>query len=186
MVNVNKIKIIVFDLAYGDNFISDEVIQCQMFTTEDTLAVLVIDSPQLRYELEYCDEYRVYNLTEYKFTNSTYGTIDNFIGILEYSGINLDVDGILDIMLDETLDEDRKLILESVLYYKSNQEGKELNTHKIRVKHFDDLIHYFSEDFVSCEVTENNEDFSESEILMESYLTKDEINIKFNEYLINK
>jgi hypothetical protein len=88
-------------------------------------------------------------------------------------------------MLDENIDIKRKFYLESILYFKSNQKGKRLNNLNLNIKHFDDFCHQFSEDIVSHEILFNNEDFSETRVIIETYLTEEEAKTKFSDF-INK
>ncbi len=178
MININKIILVIINIDRGDFVPSLDLFDYHVYITEDLFVGLAIDNPNLRYELNECGG-TVYNPD--MFANLS---LKRITPMLEYIGYNLDVNDILDIMLDEEVDLTRKFYLETVLYYKSNQEGKKINEYKLRVKHFDDLSMDFPEDFVSYEVVSNNEDFSESEIIMETYLTKSEINDKFKEYLI--
>ncbi len=71
-----------------------------------------------------------------------------------------------------------------MIYYKTHQDGKNINEYNLKVKHFDDLVNDFSEDFYSYKTLAINRDFSETEILLETYLTKEEINKKFKDYLL--
>ena len=87
-------------------------------------------------------------------------------------------------MLDENIDINRKFYLESVLYFKSNQEGKKIRTIQLTIKHFDDFIHQFSEDIISHEILSNNDDFSESIVIIETYLTEEKVKRRFINFLI--
>ena len=80
----------------------------------------------------------------------------------------------------------RLFYLKTLLYYKSNQEGKELKSYNLKIKHFDDLINQYSEDFIFFDVISNNEDYSESEIYLMTYLTENELKNKFTNYIIWK
>jgi hypothetical protein len=90
----------------------------------------------------------------------------------------------LDLLGDDTVDDVRKFYLKSILYYKNNQKGKDIQKLTINVKHFDDLINQFPEDFISYEILNNNDDFSETFLTIETYLTKEELNDKFKDFLI--
>ncbi len=140
MININKIILVIINIDRGDFVPSLDLFDYHVYITEDLFVGLAIDNPNLRYELNECGG-TVYNPD--MFANLS---LKRITPMLEYIGYNLDVNDILDIMLDEEVDLTRKFYLETVLYYKSNQEGKKINEYKLRVKHFDDLSMDFPED----------------------------------------
>ncbi len=181
MTNINKIIVVHINLSYEGFLPSLDFFDYHIFYDTDNFIGVSLDSKSLRYELEGCGLYKTYDLETFKLSTIP---IDIKNKMFEYLGLNLTIDDILDLMLDEDLDLDRKFYLESILYYKSNQEGKKLQKYNLRVKHFDDLSMDFPEDFVSYDIVENNEDFSEFRIKLQTYLTEEELNNKFKDYLL--
>lgn len=180
MTNINKIIITHINLAYGGVLPPLELFDFHIFYGLDNFIGVSLDSNSLRCEIEESPKHDIYSVETFQYSTIPLGIKSR---VLEYIGFSLSVDNILDIMLDTELDEDRKFYLETILYYKSSQEGKKIQKHKLKVKNFDDLVNHFPEDFVSYKILNNNNDFSESEIVLETYLTKEELNNKFKEYL---
>jgi hypothetical protein len=179
MVNINKISIFVIhsqDESYLESLGHFNCIN----TNRNVFVGLAIESARLIDDLDGIFDYETYKITDYIEIDN----IEVLEPIMDYCGINYTIDGILDIILDETLDDTRKLYLESVLYYKSNQEGKKLNNVNINIKHFDDFIHQHSEDILTYVVNQNNEDFSETRVVIETYLTNEEALLKFGKFLM--
>ena len=108
--------------------------------------------------------------------------IKDLQSVIDYCGIKSSIDTILDELFENTC-ETRKLYLESVLYYKTNQEGRLINEFNLNFKHFDDFLHQHSEDIYSYDILSNNEDFSESNVIISTHLTREELS-KFDEFLI--
>lgn len=182
MININKIRIFVIE--YPDVSILNSL---ELFDVsevgKDVYIGLAVDSTRLRDELNGICSYSSYAITDTDQINKQYKDI--LEPIINYCGIQHTINGILDIMLEEVIDYNRKFYLESVLYFKSNQKGKKLNKLNLFVKHFDDFSYQFSEDIFSYDIISNNEDFSETRVIIETYLTEQEAIKKFNEYLIN-
>lgn len=182
MININKIRIFVIE--YPDIYILDGL---ELFDVseigKDVFIGLAVDSRRLRDELDGLCSYSSYAITDTDQIDKQYANIVE--PIITYCGIKHTINGILDIMLDETIDYNRKFYLESVLYFKSNQKGKKLNKLNLFIRHFDDFSYQFSEDIFSYEIISNNDDFSETRVIIETYLTEQEAINKFNDYLIN-
>lgn len=182
MVNINKIRIFIIhqlDVPYLD---MQKFFDC--FNTGHHLFVgLTIDSEKLRNELDGTWDYSSYSITNIDQIDKKYYIL--ITPLIEYCGIEHTINGILDIMLDDKLDDNRRFYLESMLYFKSNQKGKKINTLNLIVKHFDDFSHRFSEDIISYEIISNNKDFSETMVIIETYLTEEEVSKKFNKFLID-
>ena len=181
MVNINNIRIFVIDnpdIPYLEDL--------GMFDYFDygynVFIGLAVDSVRLRDELDGIWDYSSYVITDTKGIDKQYEHI--LETVLGYCGIEFGIDGILDMMLDEDVDLNRRFYLESVLYFKSNQKGKKINRIQLTIKHFDDFIHSFSEDVVSHEIISNNDDFSETIVIIETYLSDKEIDSKFSNFLI--
>jgi hypothetical protein len=176
MININRIKIYIID----DEFINvDLPIDYAVELPGDMSMCLMIDSNRLSEELS---NFESYYLDELDLIDSLYH--DALTGILYYIGLNQTVDGILDLMIDHKEDENRLFYLKSVLYYTTSQEGKTINSYNLKVKHFDDLINEFSEDFVFFNVISNNKDYSQSEIFLMTYLSEAELKNKFSNYIL--
>lgn len=178
MTNINKIVLVVINTSLGENIPSLDLFDYHAYISDDMFVGISIDNPSLRHEVKLCGG------TFYNPRIFAALPLKKITPMLEYIGYTLSIDQILDIMLDEEVDIIRKFYLETVLYYKSNQEGRDLKEYQLKVKHFDDLAMDFPEDFVSYEILTNNEDFSESEIVLETYLTDDELKQKFKKYLL--
>ncbi len=146
---------------------------------DDMSMCLMVDSNRLSEELS---NFESYYLDELDFIDVDYYPALN--EILDYIGLNESIDGILDLMVDNKNDQNRLFYLKSVLYYTTTQEGKTINTYNLKVKHFDDLINEFSEDFVFFDVISNNEDYSQSEIFLMTYLNETELKNKFSNYIL--
>lgn len=176
MININRIKIYIID----DEFINvDLPIDYAVELPGDMSMCLMVDSNRLSEELS---NFESYYLDELDLIDSLYH--DALTEVLDYIGLNQTVDGILDLMIDHKEDENRLFYLKSVLYYTTSQEGKTINSYNLKVKHFDDLINEFSEDFVFFNVISNNEDYSQSEIFLMTYLSEAELKNKFSNYIL--
>jgi hypothetical protein len=181
MVNINKIRIFVIENPDVSYLINLGLFDFYDFG-QDIFIGLAVDSTRLRDELDGTWCYSSHLINDFNDINKEHGPI--LQSVLEYCGIEYDINGILDIMLDEKIDINRKFYLESILYFKSNQKGKKTNTIKLTIKHFDDFIHQFSEDIISHEVLSNNYDFSESTVIIKTYLTEEEVKVRFINFLI--
>lgn len=157
----------------------DSYIDYSVKLPDGLLMCLMLENNRLSEELSYFESYY---LDDFDLIDTDYYLALN--EILGYIGLNEDTDGILDLMFKNKGDQNRLFYLKTVLYYKLNQEGKELKSHTLKVKHFDDLVHFCAEDFVNYKIISNNYDFSESEIILETYLTEDEIKNKFTNYIM--
>jgi hypothetical protein len=180
MININNIKIFVIenpDIPYlNDLGLFD------YFNHDNNLFIgIAIDSTRLRDELDGTFNYTSHSITDTKGIDKDYTSILD--SVLEYCGIELDIDNILDIMFD--VDMNRKIYLESILYFKSNQKGKRVNNIQLTIEHFDDFANQFSEDIISHKVLSNNEDFSKTIVIIETHLTEKEATNKFNKFLIS-
>jgi len=176
MININRIKIYMLD----NEFINvDLPIDYTVELPDDMSMCLMVDSNRLSEELS---NFESYYLDELDFIDVDYYPALN--EILDYIGLNESIDGILDLMVDNKNDQNRLFYLKSVLYYTTSQEGKTINTYNLKVKHFDDLINEFSEDFVFFDVISNNEDYSQSEIFLMTYLNETELKNKFSNYIL--
>jgi len=182
MINVNKIRIFIINIPNIQHLDSLGVFDHYEIGWH-LFVGLAVDSPRLREELDGIYDYSSTPLIDYREISEIYEK--QLRPVLEYSGIQYSIDGILDTMLDENIDIKRKFYLESILYFKSNQKGKRLNNLNLNIKHFDDFCHQFSEDIVSHEILFNNEDFSETRVIIETYLTEEEAKTKFSDF-INK
>lgn len=176
MININRIKIYILD----NKFINvDLPIDYAVELPDDMLMCLMVDTNRLSEELSnfesyYLDELDLIDVDYYPALNE----------ILDYIGLNESIDGILDLMVDNKNDQNRLFYLKSVLYYITSQEGKTINSYNLKVKHFDDLINEFSEDFVFFDIISNNEDYSQSEIFLMTYLSEAELKNKFSNYIL--
>jgi hypothetical protein len=181
MVNINKILITHINLSDNGYLPSLDLFDYYIFYESDEFIGLTLTSLDILNELQNSGPHKTYDLKSFSKSN-----VPNRIKtlLLDYIGFNFSADGILDLILEPDIDEDRKFYLKSVLYYKASQEGKELQTYNLKVKHFDDLVYYFAEDFVEYKILNNNDDFSESEITLKTYLKKSELKDKFKNYLI--
>ncbi len=182
MVNVNKIRIFVIENPDVSYLVDLGLFDFYDFG-HDVFIGLAVDSTRLRDELDGIWRYSSYPINDFNNIGKEHSPI--LQSVLEYSGIEYDINGILDIMLDEEVDINRKFYLDSILYFKSNQKGKKTNSIQLTIKHFDDFIHRFSEDIISHEILFNNEDFSETIVIIETHLTEQEVDKKFSNFLIN-
>jgi len=176
MININRIKIYILD----NKIISvDLPIDYTVQLPDNMVMCLMVDSKRLSEELS---DFESYHLDELDLIDiSHYHALTE---ILDFIGLNLDIDGILDLMVDNKNDQNRLFYLKSVLYYITSQEGKTINSYNLKVKHFDDLINKFSEDFVFFDIISNNEDYSQSEIFLMTYLNESELKNKFSNYIL--
>ena len=157
----------------------DSYIDYSVKLPNDMFMCLMVDSNRLSEELS---NFESYYLDELDLIDSSYhGALNK---MLDFIGLNQDNTLKLDLMFESKDDQNRLFYLKTVLYYKLNQEGKELKSYTLKVKHFDDLVHQFSEDFIFYDVISNNEDYSESEIYLMTYLTENELKNKFTNYII--
>jgi hypothetical protein len=179
MTNINKIKIVIIDLSDDGYLPSLDLFDFHLFFNNTMFVGVFINNPSTIFELSMSGYHTVYDIESFSLLDLTVKD-----SVLNYIGVNLTTDEILDIMLNEKLTINRKFYLETILYYKNNQRGKDLKEYKLTVKHFDDLINCFPEDFVSYNILQNNEDFSVSDICINTYLTNDEMNQKFGEFII--
>jgi len=176
MININRIKIYILD----NKIISvDLPIDYTVQLPDNMVMCLMVDSNRLSEELS---DFESYYLDDLDLIDSSHYYALN--EILDFIGLNLDIDGILDLMVDNKNDQNRLFYLKSVLYYITSQEGKTINTYNLKVKHFDDLINKFSEDFVFFDIISNNEDYSQSEIFLMTYLNESELKNKFSNYIL--
>jgi hypothetical protein len=185
MVNVNKIKIIIIDLVDGE-LPPFELFEMCEYDQHNLVGLITLYKSTLTKLADY--NYTVYDIPSGsgEVDIKVMSDVNNMLGVVEdikeYIGINMSIDDILDIILESNIS--RRFYLESYLYYKSTQEGKPINEFTIRVNFYDDFIHFLSEDIISDEVLSSNDDFSESTVKIETYLTKSEMIIKFREYLV--
>jgi len=141
---------------------------------------IAIDSTKLINELLYDKvEFDSHQITDEITIYKDY--LEDLQSVMDYCGIKFSMDGILDELFENTC-ETRKLYLESILYYKLNQEGKVINEFNLIIKHFDDFLHQHSEDIYSYDILSNNEDFSESNVIISTHLTREELP-KFKRFL---
>lgn len=180
MVNINKILITHINLSDNGYLPPLNLFDYHIFYNLDEFIGVAINSPDTLTHLVNSGPLKMYDVEIFTLSKIPNEIKDSVLG---YLGLNLDVDNILDLIGDSTVDVDRKFYLKSVLYYKTNQEGKNLLKYNLTVKHFDDLVHFCAEDFVNYKIISNNDDFSESEIILETYLTEDELKNKFKEHL---
>ena len=183
MVNINKIKVIIFNFNIPTLFNGVDWVDYEVALSKNKSAVLVLDSPSLHLKLEnyYDDTYAIHDLNMIDFLSKKYDALND---ILDYVGYNQSINELIDLMNDDDISLDRKYYLRSLLYYKTAQEGKEIKTYGLMVKNFDDLVNEFPEDFIHCEVESYNGDYSKSKITIETCLTREELNEKFKDYLL--
>lgn len=194
MININKIKIYVAEFTN-----EHQLIGLDMFDVSTIIGNLFvglsIESQNILDEFTDFEHWTHYNLLDINYITDP--TLTEVVQVIkDYTCVFHDLNDVVDTMLDgvEFNSPDgyhvnidkycREIYLRSVIYYKNNQEGKKRNFYKLKVKHFDDFAHEFAEDLISTEVLHNNSDFSESDVLIETYLTDNEINDKFKEYII--
>lgn len=181
MTNINKIVIVYIDLNSGGYMPLLNLFDYHIFFGEDKFIGIGIDKKSLRVDLEDCSPYQLFNIFSFEETTIHYEIKNE---VFQYIGYNMSIDDILDTINNIDSKDIRNHYLETMIYYKTNQVGKKINEYNLRVKHFDDLINYFAEDFYSYKILNNNKDFSESEIVLETYLTEKEIKEKFKDYLL--
>jgi len=183
MININKIKLYILNKDIINIILKTNAplvtIDYSVELPDGMLMCLMIDSNRLSEELS---NFESYYLDELDLIDTEYYTALN--EILDFIGLNQNVDGILDLMVDNKEDQNRLFYLKSVLYYITNQEGRTINSYNLKVKHFDDFINEFSEDFVFFDVISNNEDYSQSEIFLMTYLNETELKNKFSNYIL--
>lgn len=182
MININKIKIYILgdsDIKHTQSLNVGLYIDYMVELPDGLLMCLMLDNNQLSEELP---DFEFYYLDDLDLIDSDYYPALN--QILDYIGLNEDIDGILDLMFENKDDQNRLFYLKSVLCYKTTQEGKQLKSYRLKIKHFDDLILRFSEDFIFFDIISKNDDYSESEIYLMTYLTQNEIKNKFTNYII--
>lgn len=181
MVNINRLRFFIFenpDVGYLSTLNLFDFYDVGY----DVLIGLGVDSTRLRDNLDGILPYSSYPITDSKEIDEKYSDI--LESVVDYCAINYNIDDILDIIIDG-VDDTRKFYLESVLYYKSNQVGKKINKLSLNIKHFDDFYNQHSEDIFSYEILSNNDDFSETKIILETHLTEMEAKTKFSNFTIN-
>lgn len=194
MININKIKIYVAEFTSENQLVSIDMFDISAVLANYFIG-LSIESPNIVDEFTDFERWRTYDLLDIDdIDNPSFNQITEIIK--NYTGVHMTLDEVVNLMLDGDefpydfgvhVNRDkfcREIYLRSVIYYKTNQLGKKKHKHQIKVKHYDDFHHQFSEDIISTQVLENNDDFSESIILIETYLTINELNGKFREYII--
>jgi len=194
MININKIKIYVAEFTNEQQLVSIDMFDISTIVSHYFIG-LSIESPNIVDEFSDFERWESYDLLDIDdITDPDFEDIKDIIK--DYTGVHMSLDEVVNIVLDGNdfvgpsgthVNRDkycREIYLKSVIYYKNNQIGKKINKYKLRVKHYDDFHHEFSEDIISTDILDNNEDFSESTIIIETYLTNDEINNKFKEYII--
>jgi len=181
MTNINRIAIIYINLSDDGYLPSLTLFDYHLFFDIDKFVAVSIDNSNLRFELEQCGSYKIYDLLSFSDLNFD---IISKSKILTYVGLSLSEDKILDLIIGDTKDSDRLFYLKSVLYYKVAQHGKIINKFNLNIKHFDDFINQYQEDIVEYDVKSNNEDFSESNVMIKTYLNESEINERFINYII--
>jgi len=181
MINVKNIIVTHIPLSDDGYLPSLDLFDFHIFYDDDNFIGVSIDSSQLRFELEDAGLHKTYDIETLIFS-----TIPNQIKnmILTYLGLNMSIDEILDIMLDEELDVIRSIYLNSVIYYRTNQEGKEVKGYDLSVKHFIELRHKFPQDIVSYDILERENENYETKVKLETYLTEKELKNKFKEFLV--
>ena len=181
MINVKNIIVTHIPLSDDGYLPSLDLFDFHIFYDDDNFIGVSIDSSQLRFELEDAGLHKTYDIETLIFS-----TIPNQIKnmILTYLGLNMSIDEILDIMLDEELDVIRSIYLNSVIYYRTNQEGKEVKGYDLSVKHFIELRHKFPQDIVSYDILERENENYETKVKLETHLTEKELKNKFKEFLV--
>lgn len=179
--NVNRIILVLIDLNTPGFMPKLNLFHYYLFFDEDKFIGVTLENKSRIMDLDECFTLQTFKLLALNNLN-----INAVIKskILEWIGYNLSIDEILDEIVIGDIENMRNLYLETLLYYKIHQEGKIINKYKLNIRHFDDLINQFSEDFCAYEIISNNKDFSESEIKIDTYLTLAELSIKFRDYLI--
>jgi hypothetical protein len=181
MINVKNIIVTHIPLSDDGYLPSLDLFDFHIFYDDDNFIGVTIDSSELRFELEDAGLHKIYDIETLAFS-----TIPNEIKnmVLRYLGLNMSIDEILDIMLDEELDAIRSIYLNSIIYYRTNQEGKEIKGYELSVKHFIELRHKFPQDIVSYDILERENENYETKVKLETYLTEVELKNKFKEFLV--
>ena len=181
MINVKNIIVTHIPLSDDGYLPSLDLFDFHIFYDDDNFIGVTIDSSELRFELEDAGLHKIYDIETLAFS-----TIPNEIKnmVLTYLGLNMSIDEILDIMLDEELDAIRSIYLNSIIYYRTNQEGKEIKGYELSVKHFIELRHKFPQDIVSYDILERENENYETKVKLETYLTEVELKNKFKEFLV--
>lgn len=181
MINIHKIKIII--ISNPDIDYLKESSLFDFFSYNPNVFIgLAIDSTKLRDELNEILDYRIYSITEHISNLESYEQV--LIDVLDYCGMSLSIDDTLDIMFKDSTSLEQRVYLQSILYFKTNQDGKPSIKLPLKIKHFDDFINEFSEDINNHQIIDNNDDFSESNVIIDTYLTQEEAHSKFSNYLI--
>lgn len=182
MINIRRVKLFIVEITDCEDNNLENLFDYGRFVNNDVFIGIAVTSPTLLFNLGLITpNYKEYSIDTFNNFEIKYPLITE---LLTYIGFNLTTDEILDIMLDENIDINRRFYLESFLYYKSNQEGKKINKIKLKINHFDDFIYRFSEDIFSYDILSNNEDFSETVVTIETHLTEKEIKEKYVNFLI--
>lgn len=183
MVNINKILITNINLSDDGYLPSLDLFDYYIFYNLNQFISISLKTSDICHELDDSGLHTKYNIQTFIESDIPSDIKEE---VLNYLGFNSDVDELLDLISDPNIDLNRKFYLKSVIYYKHNQEGKPIFKHYLTIKNLDDLVHLFAEDFVNYEVLYNNNDFSKSKIIIETYLTEEEVKNKFKEFIINK
>ena len=194
LININRVKIYIAEFTNEEQSITIDMFDISTIVSHYFIG-LSIGSKNIIDEFSDFERWKSYDLLDIDDINDPeFEDIKNIIK--NYTGIHMPLDEVVNILLDcnefvtpigthVNMDKYcREIYLKSVIYYMNNQIGKKINKYKLRVKHYDDFHHQFSEDIISTDILENNYDFSESTIIVETYLTNDEINNKFIDFLI--
>ncbi len=181
MTNINRIVIVYIDLNDGGFMPSLNMFDFYVFFEGHKFIGVSMDNKSMRMDLEDCRPFKIFDVLSFEQSTIDYEIKSE---VLNYIGYNISVDEILDTMNSIDHEDVRFHYLETIIYYKTHQDGKNINEYNLKVKHFDDLVNDFSEDFYSYKTLAINRDFSETEILLETFLTKEEINKKFKDYLL--
>jgi hypothetical protein len=180
MVNINEIKVYIAELTNKNYIPSEDLFEVYSLDPYGNFIGLAIDNNMVRDELRGTN-YVTYDLNELDKIQFVYD--EHVETIRDYTGIDLDTDGILDVLI-EGVDPVRELYLKSMLYFKTNQDGRPINEFTLRVKYYADFSNDFSEDLVSATVLNTDSDTSVSEINIKTHLTEEEIKFKFLNYLV--
>lgn len=182
--NIYNLKIFVINIHNKEDMIfTNELNSIPYYSLKfigDNLIVLAYDSNRITDLLDGKYEYSSYSVTD--LSEMSFEILNNIDPLLNYCGINLSTDEILDIILDGT-DDVRMTFLENTLYYKNNQLGKKINTFDIKIKYFDEFLYENSVDIVSYE--NNGEVFEDVfNLKIKTHLNEAELKNKFNSFLI--
>jgi len=195
MANIHNIKVfIIEDWITKPDFSLFDV----AFAFDDLFIGLAVQNDMILGEINICSDGANYNILDLiDLPNYHMGEVFDkcFDVIISFTGIKLEINDILDIMngdLVEKIDDDviefdihdRRIYLESMLYYKSNQDGKEINGFSIRVEGYDEFLSEFEDDIITCVVI-SHEKFIYYNIDIETYLTLEEMNEKFEGFLVD-